>query len=189
MKKPRISETISKRLVDYRFEVVFIISLVVMALVRAQCIGQESNDEKFSTPENLVAHLYDQVTFPSGESPDWKYIRTLFDPSAIVVMRQGISETATLSLDGWILDFVNFIHDAEIETTGFQESIVKMESTVFGDIAHILVLYTSYIPGISEAPREGVDSFHLIKKDARWRIISILNEIPNQDRPIPEILR
>jgi len=188
MKNDSVTEIILNKSVK-RSEVVFTISLVVLAFIRIECNGQESSNAKFSTPENLVTHLYDQVTFPSGESPDWKYVRTFFDPSATVVMRQGISETVTLSLDGWILDFVIFIQDAEIEKTGFQENIVKMESTVFGDIAHILVLYESYIPGKSKAPKEGIDSFHLIKKDGRWWIISILNELPNQDRPVPEILR
>ena len=147
MKNARRTEIMSDKSVDFRFDLVFTIPLVVMALIRIECKGQEFNNEKFRTPENLVTHLYDQVTFPSGESPDWNYVRTFFDHNATVVMRQGISETATLSLDGWIFDFVNFIHDADIERTGFQEKIVKMESMVFGDIAHVLVLYTSYIPG------------------------------------------
>jgi len=188
MKSDSITEIRFDKSVNFRLVVVFTISLVVLAFIRIECNGQESSNAKFSSPENLVTHLYDQVTFPSGESPDWKYVRTFFDPSATVVMRQGISETVTLSLDGWILDFVMFIQDAEIEKTGFQERIIKMESTVFGDIAHILVLYESY-PGKSKAPKEGIDSFHLIKNDGRWWIISILNELPNQDRPVPEILR
>jgi len=140
-------------------------------------------------PEKLVRHLYDQVTFPAGKTPDWNHVRTMFLKESTVVMRVSKTETAALSLDGWILDFVNFIHDADVKTTGFEEKIVKMKSTVFGDIAHILVLYTSYIPGKSKAPQEGVDSFHLIKKDGDWKIVSILNEIPSKERPKPDILK
>jgi len=139
-------------------------------------------------PEGLIKHLYNQVTFPAGETPDWGYVRTLFLKEATVVMRMGENKTAALSLDGWILDFVNFINNRNIKTTGFEENIIKMESIIFGDIAHVLVLYTSYIPGVSEAPREGVDSFHLIRKDGDWKIVSILNEIPGPNRPKPAIL-
>lgn len=146
------------------------------------------NNSYVKDPESLVRHLYDQVTFPAGESPDWEYVRTLFIKESIVVMRSGKTETVSLSLDGWILDFVNFIHNADVVSTGFEEKIIKMKSMVFGDIAHILVLYTSYIPGKSKVPREGVDSFHLIKKEGRWWIISILNEIPGPDRSKPDIL-
>lgn len=143
----------------------------------------------FKDPEKLVKHLYDQVTFPAGKTPDWNYVRTMFIKESTVVMRAGRNKTNTLSLDGWVLDFVNFIHDEGIKKTGFQEKIVKMKSTVFGDIAHVWVLYTSFIPGKSKAPREGVDSFHLIKKYGRWWIVSILNEIPGKTRPKPEILK
>ena len=140
-------------------------------------------------PESLIKHLYDQVTFPAGETPNWDYVRTLFIKESTVVMRVSKDETATLSLDGWILDFVNFINNRNVKATGFEEKIIKMESMVFGDIAHVLVLYTSYIPGVSKAPREGVDSFHLIKKEGNWKIVSILNEIPSPDREKPNVLK
>lgn len=103
-------------------------------------------------------------------------------------MRVSRTKTAARSLDGWILDIVNFIHDSEVVKTGFDEKIVKMESMVFGDIAHVLVLYKSYISGTSKAPREGVDSFHLIRKKGGWKIVSILSEILTKERPKPDIL-
>jgi hypothetical protein len=34
-----------------------------------------------------------------------------------------------------------------------------------------------------------VDSFQLIKKDGRWWIVSITNELPTPDRPVPEFFR
>jgi len=139
-------------------------------------------------PEKLVRDLYDQVTFPPGKSPDWKYIRSMFLNEATVVMRVSREETATFSLDGWILDFVNFINDRDVKKTGFEEKVVKTRSMVFGNIAHVLVLYTANIPGVTRSPQEGVDSFHLAKKDGRWWIVSILNEIPTRDRPKPEAL-
>lgn len=141
----------------------------------------------FNTPENLVKHLYDQVSFPAGETPDWDYVRTFFIEESTVVMRMGKNETSTLTLDGWVQDFVNFIENADILTTGFEEKIIELKPMIFGDIAHILVLYTSYIPGKSKAPREGVDSFHLIKKEGRWWIVSILNEIPTSYRSKPSV--
>jgi hypothetical protein len=84
---------------------------------------------------------------------------------------------------------VNFINDSDVKKTGFEEKIVKMQSMVFGDIAHVLVLYTARIPGVTKTPQEGVDSFHLIRKDGRWWIVSILNEIPTRERPKPDILK
>jgi hypothetical protein len=146
------------------------------------------NDSSIKGPESIVRHLYDQVTFPAGKTPDWDHVRTLFLKEANIVMRIGKTETASLTLDGWILDFVNFINNSNIISTGFEEKIVKMESMVFGDIAHVLVLYTAFIPGKMKTPQEGVDSFHLAKSDGKWKIVSILNEIPGPNRPKPDIL-
>ena len=165
----------------------FLLLLIVGAgSVLAQ---SEKQNPHFKDPESLVRNLYDQVTFPAGKTPDWDYVRTMFIKESIVVMRAGRNKTNTLSLDGWVLDFVNFIHDSEVKKTGFEEKIVKMDSMACGDIAHVLVLYTSFIPGKSKTPHEGVDSFHLIKKKGRWWIVSILNEIPTKTRPKPEVLK
>jgi hypothetical protein len=59
----------------------------------------------------------------------------------------------------------------------------------FGDMAHVLVLYEASIPGSERPPRQGVDSFQLIKTADRWWIVSITNEIPTIDSPIPAALR
>lgn len=162
---------------------------LALLLSTSNVFAQQSDaNTHLNDPEGLVQHLYDQVTFPAGETPDWDYVRTLFLEKSTVHMRVSKNETAQLSLEGWVQDFENFIQTGNIETTGFEEKIVKIKSMVFGDIAHVLVLYTSYIPGKSKAPREGVDSFHLIRKDGRWWIVSILNEIPMPDRPKPQEL-
>lgn len=165
-------------------------ALLMITIGAGSVLAQDTRqDSHLKDPESLVRHLYDQVTFPAGETPDWDHVRTLFIKESTVVMRAGRDRTNVLSLDGWVLDFVNFINDAEIKKTGFEEKIVKMDSMVFGDIAHVLVLYTSFIPGVSKAPREGVDSFHLIRKEGRWWIVSILNEIPTAERQKPEVLK
>ena len=164
-------------------------TLILLTAGLGSAIAQEEKPDPYvKDPETLVRHLYDQVTFPAGKTPDWNYVRTLFLKEATVVMRTGRDRTDTFSLDGWILDFVNFINDRNVKKTGFEEKVVKTDSMVFGDIAHVLVLYTSYLPGVTKTPREGVDSFHLVKKDGRWWIVSILNEIPTKERPKPSVL-
>ena len=43
--------------------------------------------------------------------------------------------------------------------------------------------------GWGRPPQQGVDSFQLVLREGKWKIASILNEIPTPDRPIPEVLR
>ena len=141
------------------------------------------------TPEDVVAGIYDLVSFEAGKTPDWDVVRSLFIPEAIIVLRTSLEASTVFSLEGFVDDFVNFIDNTPAGEMGFTETVIRMKSMVFGDMAHVLVLYESHITGSSRAPRQGVDSFSLIKKDGRWLIVSITNELPTAERPIPEVLR
>lgn len=143
----------------------------------------------FDTATGLVAALYDEVTFPPGSTPDWDRVRSMFLDRATIVLRTGREETTVFTVDGFVQDFVDFIERANVVETGFRETILRSESLVFGDIAHLLVLYEAHIPGSDRPPLRGVDSFQLVRKSGRWWIVSVTNELPNPDRPLPPALR
>jgi hypothetical protein len=137
----------------------------------------------------VVHELYDMVTFPAGTTPDWDEFRGLFLPEAVVVLRSSRTATSVFDLEGFIGDWLRFIEGSNIEETGFTERIIRTHETVFGDIAHVWVLYEAEIPGWDRPPQAGVDSFQLVRQPDGWKIASITNEIPTPDRPIPEVLR
>ena len=139
--------------------------------------------------EQVIDELYDHVTFDPGTTPDWDAVKELFLDEAVIVLRTSRTDNTIFSLDDWVNDFVQFIERANVEKTGFVEKIVKKKVMVFGDIAHILVLYEASIPGSERPPQQGVDSCQLIRKNDRWLIASIVNEIPTPDRPVPEVLK
>jgi len=144
---------------------------------------------EFATPQSVVDELYDLVTFDAGTTPDWDRVRSLFIDEAVIVLRTTRTETSVFSVEGFVADFIAFIERANVEERGFAETIVRTKDMVFGDIAHILVLYEAQIPGSGRDPQQGVDSFQLIRKDGRWWIASIVNEIPMEGRPIPAELQ
>lgn len=139
------------------------------------------------TPEGLIEEIYRLVSFPAGTTPDWDAVRDLFIPEALVVLRTSRDGSTVFSVDGFVEDFVTFIEQSDVESTGFTERILDMQTFEWGDIAHVLVLFDSDIPGDGREPRAGVDSFQLIKRDGRWWIASITNERPATDRPLPEL--
>jgi hypothetical protein len=139
--------------------------------------------------EGVVRELYDMVTFPAGTTPDWEEFRTLFLPEVVVVLRTSREATTVFSLEGFIQDWLRFIEGFNVEETGFTERIIRTHSTEFGDIAHVWVLYEAEIPGRGRPPQQGVDSFQLVRRDGRWKIASVLNELPGPGREIPEVLR
>jgi hypothetical protein len=139
--------------------------------------------------EAVVRELYDLVTFPAGTTPDWDRGRALFLPEGVVVLRTARTATTVFSVEGWVQDFVDFIERANVTATGFAERILRTHAVEFGDIAHVWVLYEAEIPGSGRPPQQGVDSFQLVRRDGKWLIASILNEIPTPDRPVPQVLR
>ncbi|MGA2624451.1 MAG: hypothetical protein ABSF91_11395 [Bacteroidota bacterium] len=64
-----------------------------------------------------------------------------------------------------------------------------MKPMVMGNIAHILVLYEAQIPIRMKTGQQGVDSWELTKRDGRWWIAAITNEIISNDRPVPKELQ
>ena len=141
--------------------------------------------ESFESPEALISELYDLVTFEVNSPPDWDRVRSMFLENAIIVLRTSRDSSTIFTVDGFVQDFINFIENSNVQKTGFDEKIIKMKPMAFGDIAHVLVLYEASIPGSQRPPQQGVDSFQLIKKNNRWWIVSVINEIPTPDRPIP----
>jgi hypothetical protein len=151
--------------------------------------GQDSSPQPGSPAEAVVYQLYDMVTFPAGTTPDWDEFRALFLPEAVVVLRSSRTASSVFTLEGFIEDWLRFIDGSNIDDTGFTERIVRTRGTVFGDIAHVWVLYEAEIPGWDRPPQTGVDSFQLVRRPEGWKIASITNEIPTPDRPIPDVLK
>jgi hypothetical protein len=139
--------------------------------------------------EALVLALYDAVTFPAGTAPDWDRVRAMFLDRATVVLRTSRTATSVFDVEGFVQDFVAFIARANVRETGFSERVVRTKAMTFGDIAHVLVLYEASIPGSGRPPQQGVDSFQLVRREGRWWIVSITNELPGPDRPLPPELR
>ena len=154
--------------------------------LRAQTAAEQGAHD---TAEGVVTDIYDLVSFAAGARPDWDQVRALFIPEAVVVLRTSRDATTVFSLEGFIDDFVKFVEQSPAGEMGFRERILSMEPLVFGDMAHVLVLYEAHITGSPRAPTQGVDSFSLIKQDGRWKIVSITNELPAADRPVPAVLR
>jgi hypothetical protein len=144
-----------------------------------------AEEAPFDAADGVVTELYRLVTFDQGTTPDWDQVRALFIDEAVIVLRTSRTDMKVLSVDGFIEEFVSFIDRAGVVETGFVEKIIRTKPMVFGDIAHILVLYDAEVPGSQRHPQQGVDSFHLIHKDGRWWIASIVNEVPMADRPLP----
>ena len=166
-------------------QAVILLLLFSVFNVHAQNAAQEKAE---NDPQDVIEALYDLVSFGPDNPPRWEEVRALFIDDAIIVLRTSRDSSTRFTLDGFIQDFKKFAGEERIQVNGFSEKIIRFDKTVFGDIAHFLVLYEASIPGTDFKPQQGVDSFQLIKSDTAWRILSITNDIPGPDNPLPDEL-
>lgn len=140
------------------------------------------------TPDQVVASVYKLVSSEAGKTPDWNVVKSLFLENSVVVLRVARDSTAVFTLQGFIDDFAKFYSIPAVQKNGFTEKVVRMKPMVFGNIAHILVLYEAHVPGSPRPPQQGVDSWELVKYEGKWRIVCVTNEIPSKERPLPKAL-
>lgn len=174
-----------------RFSMVAMLAAVLLSSlsIAAPPAQTADGDAVFGDPDAVVTELYDLVTFDAGTTPDWDRVRSLFIEEAVIVLRTSREKTTVFSLEGFVQDFVDFIERANVEESGFSEKIIRRKTMVLGEMAHILVLYEASIPGSDRPPLQGVDSFSLIHKEGRWRIVAVTNELPTAERPLPPELQ
>jgi len=166
------------------------ISIFVLVSLSNGAVAAGPNDASLQTAEGVVRELYRLVCIPVGGETDWDQVRNLFLPAAVIHLRVSRDASDTFTLDGWIDDFIAFNEKARSSERGFEEKIVRLSTTEFRDIAHVLVLYQARMLDWGDRPpSEGVDSIELIRKDGRWWIAAITNDIPDQENPIPAALK
>lgn len=149
----------------------------------------DTPDTAYQSAEAVVRELYRHVTVEKGHVTDWETVRTLFIPEAVIVLRVSKEGSQTFDVQGWIDDFVAWNNKARVVERGFSETIVRMKPRVFRDIANVFVLYEARITDSDKPPTVGVDSIELIRKDGRWWIAAITNDLVNAEHPIPDELR
>jgi hypothetical protein len=158
--------------------------LILSVALGGTAVAEEPADG--SSPEQRVRELYDMVSVePGGRLPDWSAIRSRFVDEAVIFMRTSRDASSVFSLDEWVADFEAFIDKAKVGERGFTEKIVRLHVTQLRDVAEVMVLYEAGFPSSTRPPQQGVDMIHLGKIDGEWRIVSIVNDIPESPDQIP----
>lgn len=139
------------------------------------------------SPEALLEAVYQRVSFPAGEAPDWDRVRALMLPEALIVQPAERGRgVRPLDVDGFVQVFVDDIERLRMSEVGFAERVVSTEVTRFGDIAHAFVVFEArLLAGPRTEPSRGLDSFQLVRKDDRWWIASIATQFEVPGDPIP----
>jgi hypothetical protein len=160
-------------------------SMLVVLVFACLVVGAEEVAPATDTPEDLVAAIYDEVSSTGGDQPDWGRVRSRFDENAVIVLRATREETRLMDVDAFIQDFVDFYQRIGPDGQGFKETVVSIQALEYGNIAHCYVVYEAAILGSERPPQRGLDSWHLMKRDGRWWVVSVINESEAVAGPIP----
>jgi hypothetical protein len=141
--------------------------------------------QEFLEPGSMVADIYDVVSAPAGTVPDWDFIRSHFDPEALIVLRATPEESRLMDLEAFIDDFESFYERIGPSGNGFRETVQSIRVVEFGNVAHCYVVYTAEIVGGDRPPQRGLDSWHLMRRDGRWWVVSVINDVERFAGPVP----
>jgi SAM-dependent methyltransferase len=163
------------------------------------CTGSALS-QNVPSPESagdFISGIYELVSSAGGNLPDWERVRARFAGEAVIVLRTGRTEIRTFSVDAFIRDFAEFyerpfkIGAKRVlpKDSGFKETVLRMSPWEYGDMAHVLVLYEAKITTDGAPGQRGLDSWLLVRREGRWFVAALTNEIMRPGLPLPATLQ
>jgi hypothetical protein len=138
--------------------------------------------------EAIIAALYESISHPPGQLPDWDRMRSLFIAGARIIPP---------SVEGGppvVMDFEAFaqhvgegVRSAGAADRGFHEKEIANRIQRFGSIAHVWSTYASRYTAVDPEPfSRGINSFQLLHHSGRWWVVTIFWDVERPDSPIPD---
>ncbi|HET9745731.1 MAG TPA: hypothetical protein VFP97_08460 [Chitinophagaceae bacterium] len=145
-----------------------------------------ADQKDVSSPESLIAAVYDVISGPAGQKRNWDRMRTLFVPDArmIATGKRPAGEMTRRMMS--VEDYINSA-GPYLEKEGFFEVEIGSTKEQFGNIVHVFSAYESKRTARDEEPfMRGINSIQLWNDGKRWWVVTILWQSENADTPIPE---
>ena len=147
--------------------------------------------EDVSSPEAILAAVYNVISGPKGQTRDWNRMRSLFLPDARLIpattapatsgSTASHSDAVFLSIDGYIAR-----SSGRMTSAGFFEHSIHNEIEQFGNIVQIWSTYESRHNAGDPTPfARGINSFQLLKDGNRYWIVNIFWDAESPSHPIP----
>lgn len=137
-----------------------------------------------SSPDAIVAAVYDVISGPGARKRDWNRLRSLFVPGARVVHtgKDGVNTARVMGVEDYIQAAGPFL-----EGEGFFEREVHRVVDRYGDIAQAFSIYESRHATSDAKPfQRGINSFQLMCDGRRLWVVTIYRRGERPDRPIPK---
>ncbi|NNV54435.1 hypothetical protein [Limnovirga soli] len=130
-----------------------------------------------------VKDAYRAISFEHDSVPSKPSIAARFIPQATLINFRS-DTMQTTGIDDFIDFYEGFVKSSQIHLFYEEELYGKTER--FGNIAHRISTYITYINTKDSASERGVNSFQLIKTPAGWKVSSIIWDVEKPDLRIPD---
>lgn len=156
--------------------------------LRAQ---SELTTAEVSTPEALVATLYDTFQRRPGEHIDWDRFSRFFLPGALMI--PNVEQTGGEFRVMGVQDFSRWIDGIFAENSpigsesdhGLKEEEIHSIIEEYGDIALVMSTYERRPWDSMEVDGRGINGITLVRNGGRWWIASIVWDEESGGGPIP----
>lgn len=138
-----------------------------------------------TSPEAIVAALYQVISGDRGVARDWDRFRALFHPTARLmpsgVNGEGVGVVRSITPDDYITRSEPFLVGE-----GFHEREIARRTERFGHIAHVWTTYEG-LHSLTDAQPfvRGINSVQLFHDGTRWWILSVYWQAESPTEPIP----
>ena len=130
----------------------------------------------------VVLNAYKALEFSENQKPNYDAIRAVFTPDA-VFMNFRFDTLSKINLDQFITGYKASVESGNI--TSFKEAEIHGKTEGFGNIAHRISTYVTYLNNPAIISERGVNSFQLIKMPDGWRVNSVIWDVEKDGQDIP----
>jgi hypothetical protein len=164
---------------------VFILFLTACNL-QVKDSADKSNGPSYTVPDDAaitkaVHDAYSCICFKNS-NPAYDSIKNYFIPEAqLINFRTDRAEVTTLPQ--FVDLYRQFLQTNKV--TLFYEEEIAGRNEQFGNIAHRISSYKTFVNQMDSAFERGVNSFQLIKTPNGWKVSSIIWDVEKPQLPIP----
>lgn len=160
--------------------------LAVISVFSFQLKAQEANPKDVSSPDAILAALYDVISGPAGEKRDWDRMKSLFIPEGKLIPSFKNPQTGEVGYRYWTIQEYIDIAGANLEKNGFFEIEVARKTETYGTIMHAFSTYESRRKADDKEPfARGINSIQLLNGGDRWYIVSVYWMGETDEFPLP----
>jgi hypothetical protein len=140
--------------------------------------------EDVSSPDALLAAVYDVISGPAGQKRDWDRFRSMFYPGAHLVRTAAKKEGGLSAAVFTPEDYVSRA-SSYFEKNGFFEREIARRTEWWGNILQAFSTYESRHNAKDAAPfARGINSIQLFYDGNRWWVVTIFWQEESAQNPL-----